>query len=391
MDVKALKRYGTLGFPTRDMLDEHPELLRLLPRRWRRHTLILTAVTAMGALAAGCRSQVAATEAQPDGVTPPPPAASRVAPIFQHGDGHGFFGGKPAPTYFLTEEEARQVIVEEGKRAGIDFAADGLTLPDVPLPVTHERDAGDPAQPVETRRGALVLDGVDGKRHIAYEYISQEDFNAWKGKPGIKRSTAWEEDLQATAQALRDGLAHAKPAGAHGVFYDPIVKSLPDETEGTADLNARTLAPLSLFSWKGWKAQFDEQAGVVTFTGRRTIVLKIGSAQATVDGQTVAMPLAARLRYGSPYLPLKWTAHALGGAVHERAEHRVAVRAPAQGYDRTSTVEEVALDGAKDRVTVAFAWYDANTRRGMALETARAEVRAQVRDFITWLKAEGVI
>jgi len=376
MDVKALKRYGAPGFPTRAMLDEHPELLRLLPRRWRRHTLILAAVTAVGALAAGCRSQVAAVKAQPGEATPPP-AASRVAPIFQHGDGHGFFGGKPAPTYFLTEEEARQVIVEEGKRAGIDFAADGLTLPDVPLPVTHTTSGS--ITPLETRRGAILLDGVDSKRQIAYEYVSHDDF------------VAWQENLRAAAQALRDGLTEAKPAGAHGVFYDPIVKSLPDETEGTADLSARTLAPLSLFSWKGWKAQFDEQAGAVTFTGRRTIVLKIGSAQATVDGQTVAMPLAARLRYGSPYLPLKWTAHALGGAVHERAEHRVAVRAPAQGYDRTSTVEEVALDGAKERVTVAFAWYDNNTRRGMALETARAEVRAQVRDFITWLKAEGVI
>jgi hypothetical protein len=387
MEIKPLKRYNKPIFPTREVLDEHPELLRLLPRRWRRHTLILTAVTAVGALAAGCRSQVAAVKAQPGEATLPP-AASRVAPIFQHGDGHGFFGGKPAPTYFLTEEEARQVIVEEGKRAGIDFAADGLTLPDVPLPVTHTTSGS--IAPLETRRGAIVLDGADTKRQIAYEYVSRDDFVAWQGKD-IKRSFVSEENLRAAAQALRDGLAHAKPAGAHGVFYDPIVKSLPDETEGTADLNARTLAPLSLFSWKGWKAQFDEQAGAVTFTGRRTIVLKVGSAQATVDGQTVAMPLAARLRYGSPYLPLKWTAHALGGAVHERAEHRVAVRAPAQGYDRTSQVEEVTLAGAKDRVTVAFAWYDNNTRRGMALETARAEVRAQVRDFITWLKAEGVI
>ncbi|MHB9108637.1 MAG: copper amine oxidase N-terminal domain-containing protein [Armatimonadota bacterium] len=392
MEVKALKRYGAPGFPTRELLDEHPELLRLLPRRWRQQALILAAVTAVGALAAGCRTQVSAAEAQPAGTpAPPPPAPSLVAPVFQHGDGHGFFGGKPAPTYFLTEEEARQVVVEEGKRAGIEFTADGLELPDIALPVTYRQDPGGPEQPADTHHGLLVLDGADAKRQIAYEYVSQADFTAWEGKSEI-HSTAWEENLQAAAKGLRDGLAAANPAGAFGVFYDPIVKSLPEEAEGTAAFTKRTLAPLSKFQgWEGWTAQFDEKAGVVTFTGKRTIVLKIDSAQATVDGRTFDLPAAPQLRYGSPYLPLEWTADALGGTVRARDGRQVSLRAPSRGYEWTDGVHEVTLDGAKDPVTVAFSWHDENTRRAMALETARTELRAQVRDFINWLKAEGVI
>jgi len=392
LETKPLKRYADPNYPTRDILDDHPELLRQLPRRWRRHALLLAAVTAAGALAAGCRAQVAAVEAQPAGTpAPPPPAPSRVAPVFPHGDGHGFFGGKPAPTYFLTEEEARQVVVEEGKRAGIDFAADGLALPDIALPVTYRQDPGGPEQPADTRHGPLVLDGADAKRQIAYEYVSQGDFAAWEGKSEI-HSTAWEENLQAAAKGLRDGLAAAKPAGAFGVFYDPIVKSLPEQEPGMpADLDERTLAPLSKFQgWEGWTAQFDEKTGVVTFTGKRTIVLKIGSAQATLDDRAVTLPAAPRMCYDSPYLPMQWTADALGGTVRGQGEHGVSLQAPEHSYKWTDQVQQVALS-EEESVNIAFAWHDQNTRRAMALETARAELRAQVRDFIKWLKAEGVI
>jgi len=395
MEVKSLKRYGAPGFPTCEVLDEHPELLRLLPRRWRRQALLLAAVTAAGALVAGCRSQIALAEAQPAGMpAPPPPVPSRVAPVFPHGEGHGFFGGKPAPTYFLTEEEARQVVVEEGKRAGIDFVADGRELPDIALPVTYRQDAGGSAQPVETHTGPLVLDGADAKRQIAYEYVSQADFAAWEGQSEVKiHSTAWEENLQETAKQLRDGLADAKPAGAFGVFYDPIVTSRADQAQGTpAELSERTLAPFNIFhSWEDWKAQFDEKAGTITFTGKRTIVLKVGSAQATVDGRAVTLPAAVQLRYDSPYLPLQWTVDALGGTVRRHQEHEVTLRVPGRDYDWSSPVEAVTIAGVEDPVTVAYAWNDDHTRRGIALETARAELRAQVRDFITWLKAEGVI
>lgn len=395
MNVSPLSRYTDPRYPTREMLDEHPELLRLLPRRWRRQALLLAAVTAAGALVAGCRSQATAAEAQSAGQpAPPPPAPSRVAPVFPHGKGHGFFGGKPAPTYFLTEEEARQVVVEEGKRAGIDFVADGRELPDIALPVTYKQNLARQEQALETHPGSLILDGADTKRQIAYEYVSHTDFTAWEGQDAEKNNSfAWEENLQATAKGLRDGLAAAQPAGAFGVFYDPIVTSHPDEAQGTpAELSERTLAPFNIFQgWDGGKGHFDEKAGTVTFSGKRTIVLKVGSAQATVGGREVTLPAAVRLRYDSPYLPLQWTADALGGDVRKRDGHRVALRVPGRDADWMGEVEEVTIAGVPDPVTVAYGWNDDHTRRGIALETARAELRAQVRDFIKWLKAEGVI
>jgi len=52
--------------------------------------------------------------------------ASLVAPIFRHGAGHGSFGCKAVnPPVFLSEDEARQVIIEEGETGGLSFTLDG--------------------------------------------------------------------------------------------------------------------------------------------------------------------------------------------------------------------------------------------------------------------------
>ena len=41
MKLAPLKNYRGPDYPTREILDQHPELLRVLPRRWRNSPVVL--------------------------------------------------------------------------------------------------------------------------------------------------------------------------------------------------------------------------------------------------------------------------------------------------------------------------------------------------------------
>jgi len=217
MKIAPVTHYREPEFPTRAILDAQPELLRRVPRRWQRHALVLTTLATACLLTADRWSWSADAPAK----------TARIAPIFQHGDGRGSFGcDAVAPPVFLGEDEARQVIIEEGKRAGLDFHADVLTLPDVAVPLTPPegaRERKDPKGP-KTQQKPLALDGTDEKRHISFEFISEKDYAAWRDKPENYRgfSSVSHVDYLATAQTLHDGLLQAKPEGAIGIFYEPL-------------------------------------------------------------------------------------------------------------------------------------------------------------------------
>jgi hypothetical protein len=198
-------------------LDEHPELLRLVPKRWRGNPVVLAALTGVGVLLAGCsRDRITAAD-------------SRIAPVFIHGEGRGAFGCKAVnPPVFLSEGEARQVIAEEAKRGGIDFAPDRTMLDDVLMP------AWDLAtQNGKTQERPLVLDGEDRGRKIAYEFVSTEDLRVWQ-EP--HRSTAYSYDTAKSARELRDRIAESRTEESVAVFYDPLVRpTIPRDPSGKAD------------------------------------------------------------------------------------------------------------------------------------------------------------
>ena len=210
MEIKPVRRYRTPAYATSAILEQHPELLRLVPKRWQKNPLVITALTGLCILMAGCRSA-----GRP---------ASHVAPVFIHGEGRGTFGCKAInPPVFLSEDEARQVIVEEAKRAGIDLTPDVKTLRKVALPVTNRYFLGSPRKPGR-QTGSLVLDGTDMKRAISYEFVSTDDYYDWGKKGNGPGCSAYERDYLAVAQSLRNGLAHCKPAGTYAVFYHPLVR-----------------------------------------------------------------------------------------------------------------------------------------------------------------------
>ena len=51
MKVTPIKQYSRPNFPTRTILDERPELLRLVPKRWQRNPVVIAALAATAALA----------------------------------------------------------------------------------------------------------------------------------------------------------------------------------------------------------------------------------------------------------------------------------------------------------------------------------------------------
>src|SRR5450759_3640970 len=107
MKIEPIREYMGPRLPTREIVDENPELLRLLPKRWQTNSTVVAALTACLVMTS-CRNGQAAS-------TP-----TKVAPVFEHGKGVGSFGCIAVnPPIFLSEDEARQVIVEEAKRAGI--------------------------------------------------------------------------------------------------------------------------------------------------------------------------------------------------------------------------------------------------------------------------------
>jgi len=221
MQLSPVGRYTEPSYPTRRILDEHPELLALVPKRWRRNPVVLAALTGVCLLLATAKSQ-ADTKAKPSTV-------SRVAPIFQHGGGRGAFGCDAInPPVFLSEDEARQVVVQEASKAGIDFRSACKVVPGVPRPIPqeYERMRSKPEQypPVRTparRSVSVLLDGMDTKLGVGYEFVSDSDFLEWLGKDFLWASSVEERSSLKSAELLRSGIAATRVRGTYGVFYEP--------------------------------------------------------------------------------------------------------------------------------------------------------------------------
>ncbi len=217
MRIEPLHRYADPQLPTHDVVQEHPELLRLLPKRWQANATVVAALGACVAMSATGDAQAA-------------DRPTKVAPIFEHGKGSGSFGCSAVnPPIFLSEGDARQVIVEEAKRAGIRFGSDGRTLKGITMPTdgTLARvDDGKGGAKWEPKSGTQVvsipMDGLEQKRNIAFEYISEQDLKDLK-----TGSTTWgmvtSRDTLGTAKALAEGITKTKPGGTYGVFYDPAI------------------------------------------------------------------------------------------------------------------------------------------------------------------------
>jgi len=236
LKVQPVRRGRRPGYPTKDFLQAHPELLSAIPARWRNHRVVLAAL-------GGTISLALAAE------------GGRIAPLFAHGNGQGAYGCRAVnPPVFLTEEEGRAIVREEGRRVGLVFEDDGLVEERAAVPVTNTQDhlkimpgfAKEMRIP-ERQTQRLVFDGYDAKHRVAYELVSFEDFGAWEWKGPGPASTVSVYDVKDVAERLQASLAEQrsqlgqKDNGAWvGVFYTP-----------TSDPGK--VAPPRNSDWKDWE------------------------------------------------------------------------------------------------------------------------------------------
>ena len=183
MEVKKLKQYTSPALPTRDTVDQRPELLKLVPKRWQTNPAVLTA------LAAGC-------------ILPSISQAADRAPLM---------GRIAPPRMVLPEEEARKIILEEARKSGLTFSLDQRAI-SILAPAKPGRKGEDRVQKVR-----MKLDGTDRKRNISFEYVAKADIDEWQAKyPGWSVT-----GCQPGADSVRKLLVKADKKQRFGVFYDP--------------------------------------------------------------------------------------------------------------------------------------------------------------------------
>ena len=259
--LSPLSHYNDAKYPTKEQIQLHPELLRIVPRRWANNPVVLTAlglVLSAGLTACGTTSDsilpdnntapAASDETvasnQPSSDRAPASAASTEdsavdfsvvpavdsaedsaetsvndpealdIPIFAHGTGRGSYGCMSvAPPVFLSEEEAMQVIAEECAAQGIDIS--GQKTISGTFPATSTLPEGISGSDFdETYTGELTLDGYSEELGIGVEFVSTDDIKDWRSNPR-SISTVDQYNIKDTAQRLVDCTDNV------AVFYDP--------------------------------------------------------------------------------------------------------------------------------------------------------------------------
>lgn len=243
MDIRPVKKYKTPKYPDRVAAANNPELLKKLPNRWKKNVCITTALSSLLMLTlTSCKEG----EVTGSNITE---KEAMVAPIFDYGSGRGSFGCMSiAPPSFLSEEEAFQVIQEEGKKYGINFNKDGLELKNINIPETKYF-----LKPEEVKEGSssfkekggiienikigdLKLDGYDDEKKIAFEFVSREDYDNWHSEEGVW-SSVQDFDFLSVASALRNGLENSNGHLSIGVFYNPMERLPENELKQGTESN----------------------------------------------------------------------------------------------------------------------------------------------------------
>jgi len=153
-------------------------------------------------------------------------SATFVAPVFEHGEGRGAVGCEViAPPVFISEEDARNIIIEMLAKHGIEFDIKDKKIDSLQF-VTNEEghdysksffDTFD----VPTGKKELNLDLFSTKHNLGIEFVSGNDYFEMGG--AISSSTVQGYDLKKIAYNAAEML------GKHGnfnsaVFYDPLEK-----------------------------------------------------------------------------------------------------------------------------------------------------------------------
>ena len=145
MKVEPLRRYSWPLYPTRDYLNDHPELLNCVPERWRKNAVVLAALGTAAMLLASCQSSTSESAAQK--LLPKSPVV-QLAGLFPN-----------PPTVMLTEADARRCVENEAEPEGICFERGGMAFTSVLRSMAVDSTA----------------DGYDRGHNVAYELSWDRD------------------------------------------------------------------------------------------------------------------------------------------------------------------------------------------------------------------------
>ena len=364
MKLSPLKDYRGARYPTQEILQQHPELLRALPRRWQNNPLVLGTLAGLLAL----MEQSCATRMEPKDTL-------RVAPIFSHGKGcgpgdsdlfraakqkavagmfgYGFFMTETearemiqqAERSFLTETEARQIIEQESLKFGVELAGRGHKLSGAGMPPFKRRPLFCSGKK-SPQKADLELSGWNGGLKVGYKFVSKHDFINWEAEALGETYDPPGYNMRKVAERMRNKLGKVQEPGFVAVFYDPVGSSSDklkiSHTNASSPKECLTLSReeehLLFTVQKGSLGGFANSAvtGIV-----RLLMGKTNEYQ----GHSPHFPL---LRNGKPMSP----------------EEK-------QAWEKVEQIEEAKKKHAK--------------------EAGEERLRAQVRDFLVWLKAQGVL
>lgn len=221
MKITPVKKYKSPNYPIRRIILENPDVLKLLPNRWKNNIYTATALSTLLMITlSSCENTEKAVIKK--GTLE---KKALVSPIFEHGSGRGSFGcDSVAPPSFISEEEAFQVIQEEAKNYGINFDKSSLDLKDVKLPYTnlYPEPENTNGTTISSHIGSLKLDGFDKIKKIGFEFVSQTDYREWQKKQGMF-STVETYDFLPASKVLRDGINENHGDTSIGVFYNPMI------------------------------------------------------------------------------------------------------------------------------------------------------------------------
>ncbi len=263
MKITPADNYKSPNIPTRDYVDDNPEILNHIPRRWMSDAAVITALAGTVMLLSISRSVATQKNAN----------VAKIAPVFLHGDGKWArpMPGMPGPPVYLSENEVRNIIRNNTPNRSVQLPATGKFIKDVSPTFLSETEAQEVIRDEASKYDILFntsdkqqtvisvpkttgkqgikryipfkLDGSDNKRHIYFEFISRDDTTSLQSSKIISPVSTYNESSKITAKELRSVLRKACKRGIYGVFYDPVIyrtDAIQFPEEGDAKVYAST-------------------------------------------------------------------------------------------------------------------------------------------------------
>ena len=145
-----------------------------------------------------------------------------VAPMFIHGEGIGVFGCVVImPPVFINEADAKQIILNEFKKANLNFEnkySDNIPVSRKLEKYEYSNSDWKKIDTLET--SDLSLDGYCKELNFAFEFVSSEDYEKFANSDEGLSSVAHENYINA-AENIRKALKKNNKVNSV-IFYEPL-------------------------------------------------------------------------------------------------------------------------------------------------------------------------